>query len=216
MNSFWSLPLRSNNWIHLIYLKSPVRNYLVSFRKQLTKIQYCKLSRIWSRQDGLSGERGANSYQGILELQGKTYTSQWFIVQEGQNHKFLKCVISFVTTARSCHSVTIWKKLRWKSHNITLSHFKEYHRNQKKKLKVYMVLGDAVSTLQMFVWIWNHVSRTITSSPFTPKASILVKRQLWTWSFMWLCQFLDWLKIETRPSSLCNSRIINTKHFMIC
>ena len=27
-------------------------------------------------------------------------------------YKFLKWVISFVTTVKSCHSVTIWKKLR--------------------------------------------------------------------------------------------------------
>ena len=31
-----------------------------------------------------------------------------------------------------------------------------------KKLKVYMVLRDAVTKLQTFVWNFNHVSRVIT------------------------------------------------------
>ena len=72
-----------------------------------------------------------------------------------------------------------------------------------------MVLGDAVSRLQTFVWILNHVSRSITSFLFTPKASTLVKWQLWMPSFMWWCHFIDWLKFETRPSSLRNSRMAN-------
>ena len=44
-----------------------------------------------------------------------------------------------------------------------------------------MVLGDAVSKLETFVWILNQISRSITSS-----------------------HFIDWLKFETRPSSLLN------------
>jgi len=67
-----------------------------------------------------------------------------------------------------------------------------------------MVWGDTVSTLEMFVWILNHVSRSITWSLFTLKASYLVKWLLSTWSFMWWCQFIDWLKFETRPNSLRN------------
>ena len=42
------------------------------------------------------------------------------------------------------------------------THFQEYQRNREKKLKVYMVLGDAVTKLQTFVWIFNYVSRVIT------------------------------------------------------
>ena len=38
------------------------------------------------------------------------------------------------------------------------THFLEYQRNREKKLKVYMVLGDAVTKLQTFVWIFNYVS----------------------------------------------------------
>ena len=41
-----------------------------------------------------------------------------------------------------------------------------------------MVLGDAVSKLEMFVMILNHVSRSITWSLFTLKASYLVKKHL--------------------------------------
>ena len=50
----------------------------------------------------------------------------------------------------------------------------------------------------------SHVSRSITWSLFTLKASYLVKWSISTWSFMWWCQFIDWLKFETRPSSLLN------------
>ena len=39
-----------------------------------------------------------------------------------------------------------------------------------KKLRVYMVLGDAASTLEKFVWILSHISRSITWSLFTLKA----------------------------------------------
>ena len=52
--------------------------------------------------------------------------------------------------------------------------FKEYHRNHKK-FKSYMILGDAVSKLQTFVWILNHISRSITWSLFILRASYLVK-----------------------------------------
>ena len=42
-------------------------------------------------------------------------------------------------------------------------------------LRVYMILGDAVSNLLTFVWILNHISRSITWSLFILKASYLVK-----------------------------------------
>ena len=77
-------------------------------------------------------------------------------------------------------------------------------RKSWKILRVYMVLGDAVSKLETFVWILSHVSRPITWSLLTLKASYLVKWSISTWSFMWWCQFIDWLKFETRPSSLLN------------
>ena len=32
----------------------------------------------------------------------------------------------------------------------------------RKILRVHMVWGDAISKLETFVWIWNHVSRSIT------------------------------------------------------
>ena len=67
-----------------------------------------------------------------------------------------------------------------------------------------LVLGDAVSKLETFVWILSHVSRSITWSLFTLKISYLVKWSISTWSFMWGCQFIDWLKFETRPSFLLN------------
>ena len=67
-----------------------------------------------------------------------------------------------------------------------------------------MVLGDAFSILETFVWISSHVSRSITWSLLTQKASFFVKWAISTWSFMRWCQFINWLKFETRPSSLLN------------
>ena len=70
------------------------------------------------------------------------------------------CVISFVATVKSCHSVTKRKKLRWKLH--MLAHFLRVSQKSEKKLKVYMVLGDAVSTLHrywtMFQGLYNFIS----------------------------------------------------------
>ena len=67
-----------------------------------------------------------------------------------------------------------------------------------------MVLGDAVSKLETFVWILNHISRSITWSMLNLKSSNLVKWPISTWSLMWWCQIIDWLKFETRPRSLMN------------
>ena len=61
--------------------------------------------------------------------------------------------------------------------------------------------------LDTFVWILNHVSRSITWSLFNLKESNLVKRSISTLSFMWWCQFIDYLKFKTRPSSLHNSEM---------
>ena len=72
-----------------------------------------------------------------------------------------------------------------------------------------MVLGDAVTKLQRFVWIFNHVSRVITWSLFNLRAPNLVKWPISTWPFIWWCQFIDKFKFETRPSFLRNSEMAN-------
>ena len=41
----------------------------------------------------------------------------------------------------------------------------------------------------------------------------VVKWPISTWSFMWWCQFVDWLKFETRPSSLLN---FGTVYYDLC
>ena len=58
--------------------------------------------------------------------------------------------------------------------------------------------------LETFVWILDHISRCITWSPFTLKASFSVKWPISTWPFMWLCQFIDLFKFKPRPRSLLN------------
>ena len=72
--------------------------------------------------------------------------------------------------------------------------------------------GDAVSKLETFVWILNHISKSITWSLLTLKASYLVKWPMLRWSFMRWCQFIDWLKFETRPSPLLNFGMANTSY----
>ena len=110
-------------------------------------------------------------------------------------YKLLKFFISFVATVKSCHAPSIWKKMRWKSLCLPILN---------SITEIYMGLGDAVSKLETFVWILSHILRSMTWSLFTLKASYLVKWSISTWSFMWWCQFIDWLKFETRPSSLLN------------
>ena len=73
-----------------------------------------------------------------------------------------------------------------------------------KNFKSLYSFGDAVSKLQTFEWTLNDISRSITWSLYTLKALYLVKWPISTWSFMWWCQFIDWLKFEARPSSLPN------------
>ena len=113
-------------------------------------------------------------------------------------YKLLKFFISFVTTVKSHHAPTIWKKLGWKS--LCLPILKSI-TEIIKTLRVYMILGDAVSQLETFVWILSHISRSITWSLLTLKASYLVKWPISTWSFMWGCRFIDLLKLETCSSS---------------
>ena len=60
-----------------------------------------------------------------------------------------------------------------------------------KILRVYMVLGDAFSKLQTFVWILDRISRSITWSLLTLKTSYFVKWPISTWSFMWWGQCID-------------------------
>ena len=122
-----------------------------------------------------------------------------------KSYELLKFVISLVTTGKSRHAPTIWKKPRWKS--LCLPILKSI-TEMIKILRVYVILGDVVSQLETFVWILNHISRDfsrfIPSSLFILKASYLVKWPVSTSSFMWWCQFIDLLEFETRPSSLLN------------
>ena len=74
---------------------------------------------------------------------------------------------------------------------------------------LYMVLGDAVTKLQRFVWIFNHVLRVITWSLFNFRALNLFKKPISAWPFIWWCQFIDWFEFETRPNSLRNSEMAN-------
>ena len=55
---------------------------------------------------------------------------------------------------------------------LMFAHFKEYHRNHKNFKSLYMILGDAVSQLQTFVWILNHISRSNNLVSVHPKSTI--------------------------------------------
>ena len=74
-------------------------------------------------------------------------------------YEFLKRVISFVTTIKYCHLVTIWKKLRWKSH--VLAHFKSIIEIRKKIKSLYGLGGPCPNITDVCI-NFNHVSRSIT------------------------------------------------------
>ena len=109
-------------------------------------------------------------------------------------YKLLEFFISFVTTVKSRHA---GKKLRWKSlclpilKSITeiMKNFKNLYGFGGRCLKIRDVCLD----FEPYFKVHN-----LVSVPYLVKWSIL------TWSFMWWCQFIDWLKFETRPSSLLN------------
>ena len=90
------------------------------------------------------------------------------------------------------------------SNSRCMTGFYSCHKTYEKFLRVYIVLGDAVSKLETFVSILSHISRSINWSLFTLKASYLVKWPISKWSFTWWCQFIDWLKFEVHSSSLLN------------
>ena len=73
-----------------------------------------------------------------------------------------------------------------------------------KNFKSLYGFGEAVSKLETFVWILNHISRSRAWSLLILKASYLVKWPISEWPFTWWCQFIDWLKLKTRPNSLLN------------
>ena len=107
--------------------------------------------------------------------------------------KLLNCFTSFVSTVNSRHAPIIWKKLRWKS--LCFPIFKSI----AEIIKILnMVLGDAVSKLEMLVWILNCISKFITWSLLTLTASYLVKWPILTWSF------------KTCPSFLLNFGMANS------
>ena len=143
----------------------------------------------------------------VIRLQIHTNVSN-FEKASPKPYKLLKFIISFVKTVKSCYASIIWKKLRWKS--LCLPILKSI-TEIIKILRVYMILGDAVSKLETFVWILNYISRSITWSLFTLEASYLVKWPNSTWSFMCWCQLINFLKFETCPSSLLNFGTANSQ-----
>ena len=97
---------------------------------------------------------------------------------------FMICVILFKMRKHSDFHLTLFQiEYAWQDFTVVTKLI--------KNLRIYMVLGDAFSKLETFVWILNRISRSITWSLFTLKASYLVKWPISTSSFMWWCQFID-------------------------
>ena len=78
---------------------------------------------------------------------------------------------------------------------------------------MYMVLGDAVSKLETFVWILKHISRFIAWSLFILKASYLVNDQ--SQHDLSCGGVIQLLKFETRPSFLLNFGTANKVKGMV-
>ena len=76
-------------------------------------------------------------------------------------YKLLKFFVSFVTTVKSCHARSIWKKMRWKS---LCAHFKEYRRNHKifKNLhdfgRRWLKIKDVCMDYKPYFKVYNLVS----------------------------------------------------------
>ena len=99
-------------------------------------------------------------------------------------YKLLKFFISFVTTVKSCHAPSIWKKMRWKA--LCLLILKSITEIIKYFKSLYDFGGRCLK-IKKFEWILNHISRSITWWPIS------------TWSFIWWCQFIDKLKFWNSP-----------------
>ena len=91
--------------------------------------------------------------------------------RQKKNHiNCLKYFSVFLLNCKIRHASTTWKELIRKS--LCLPIFRNITEITKKR-RVY--LGDAVTKLQTFVWIFNHVSRVTTWSLFNLRAPNLVK-----------------------------------------
>ena len=91
--------------------------------------------------------------------------------RQKKNHiNSLKYFSVFLLNCKIRHASTTWKELIGKS--LCLPIFRNITEITKKR-RVY--LGDAVTKLQTFVWIFNHVSRVTTWSLFILRAPNLVK-----------------------------------------
>ena len=98
-----------------------------------------------------------------------------------ENHKnSLKYFSVFCLNCKIRHASTNWKELIRKS--LCLPIFRNI-TEIAKKLRVY--LGDPVTKLQTFVWIFNHVLRVTTWSLFNLRAPNLVKQPISTRPFIW-------------------------------
>ena len=139
-------------------------------------------------------------FLGVWNPWWNTRTRFWYITSKSiqtsltlrkhppKPYKLLNFFISFVTTAKTCHAPSVWKKMRWKSlcflilKSITeiIKKFKSLYDFGWRCLKIRDVCID-----------FEPYSRSIIWSLFILKASYLVKWPISTWSLMWRCQFID-------------------------
>ena len=103
-----------------------------------------------------------------------------------KSYKLFKIIISFVTTVKSCHAPSIWKKVRWKS--ICLLILKSITEIIKNFKSLY---GFGGRCLKIRDFCMDFEAYFKVHSLFILKASYLVKWPISTWSFMWWCQFID-------------------------
>ena len=108
-----------------------------------------------------------------------------FKVRTGSKpYKLLKFFISFVTTVKSCHAPSIWKKMRWKSlcllilKSITeiIKNFKSFYDFGGRCLKIRDVCG---MNFEPYFKVHNLVS----VHPKSILKAYLVKWPISTWSF---------------------------------
>ena len=127
--------------------------------------------------------------------------------RQKKNHiNSLKYFSVFLLNCKIRHASTTWKELIRKS--LCLPIFRNITEITKKR-RVY--LGDAVTKLQTFVWIFKHVSRVTTWSLFNLKSTKLVQITNLNMTFYMVVSVYRQFKSDTRPSALRNSEMANSQ-----
>ena len=117
-------------------------------------------------------------------------------------YKLLKFFTSFVTTVTSRHAPTIWKKLRWKS--LCLPIFKSITEIMKNFKSSYGFGGRCLKIRDVCMDFepYFKVNSLVSVHPKSIMLGQIINLDMIF--HVVVSVYIDWLKFETRPSSLLN------------